>query len=184
MQARILSLGSRVSLVRILLALIFLCTFRSTPGYLLNASLLTAIVAQITDHLDGYLVRRFDSPSLIGWICDSVSDRAFYIAALLAFQREYAFTDLLTWLFALREIMLYAIRVISGDFEAVLRGFRKLTLAHAAFVRIGILMGCLFPYGLLESEFNNWILFGAQAMFWLATSLGFYNLYVLLKRMS
>jgi phosphatidylglycerophosphate synthase len=183
MKVSAVSLGSRISLLRIALAFIFLCTFRSRPGYLVNVSLLVAVAAQITDHLDGYVVRKFGSPSLVGWICDSVSDRAFYIAALLAFQREYGFDELLTWAFVLREICLYAVRIVSGEFETILRGFRKLTLIHAALVRLGIFVGCIFPYGLLPVQ-ANYLLLSVQGIFWLATLMGFYNLYALIKRIS
>ena len=173
---------NRISLSRVALAFVFLVCFRADTGGLLTVSVTAAIVAQITDHLDGYLVRRFSAPSVVGWVYDSFADRSFYVAALLAFQREYDLDGLIVWAFVLRELALYAIRVVVGDFESLAPGFRKLALSHAAVTRIGIIQGCLMPYMVSIENGNSLVLF-LSFIFATATLLGFFNLLLLIRNL-
>jgi phosphatidylglycerophosphate synthase len=176
--------ANRISLIRIGLAVVFISCFRSVPGSLLTASVLAAIAAQLTDHLDGYIARKYPSSGVVGWVFDSVSDRAFYIAALLAFERELFLSEIIVWGFVLREIALYAIRVVVGDFETILHGFRKLTLVHAFLVRIGIAAGCLIPYSFVPPEIRAVLLNVLPLIFFFVTVFGFINLYLLLRKLS
>jgi phosphatidylglycerophosphate synthase len=135
-----------VSSTRIVLALLFVSLFRAQPGALLASSIVVALLAQLSDHLDGYLARRQGVASFRGWLFDSVADRVFYISALLAFDREFGIGTVLVWLFAVREICLYAFRISLGDFEKRLPGFRKLALVHAGLTRVAIAFGCAIPF--------------------------------------
>jgi phosphatidylglycerophosphate synthase len=178
MRAADISLSDRISLARVALAFIFLVCFRSVPSPLLTTSILAAVLAQISDHLDGYVVRKLSTASVRGWLFDSFSDRAFYIAALLAFEREFQLNEALVWAFVLREVALYAIRVAVGDFESLLPGFRKLALIHAAITRIGIVVGCLMPFHLLLAGMQT-----LTVIIFCATILGFLNLYLLIRKL-
>lgn len=51
---RSLNPSDLVSLARVPLALLFVGLFRREPGPLLTASIVVAVIAQATDHLDGY----------------------------------------------------------------------------------------------------------------------------------
>jgi phosphatidylglycerophosphate synthase len=168
-----LSAADWVSLSRVGLAFIFVGTFRNAPGALLAASIAVAVLAQLSDHLDGYLARRASLAGLRGWLFDSIGDRAFYIAALLAFDREYDLGEVLVWLFVLRELALYAFRLAVGDFETRRRGFRVLALGHAALVRIGIALGCILPLGILPRAVGACGVPALQTLFLLATLFGF-----------
>jgi phosphatidylglycerophosphate synthase len=178
MRAADISLSDRISLLRVALAFIFLVCFRSVPGALLTTSIIAAILAQISDHLDGYVVRKLSAASVRGWLFDSFSDRAFYIAALLAFEREFQLNEALVWAFVLREVALYAVRVAVGDFEILLPGFRKLALIHAAITRVGIVVGCLIPFHLPFAGIQ-----ALTATVLCATTLGFLNLYLLIRKL-
>jgi phosphatidylglycerophosphate synthase len=68
--------GNVVSLIRVPLAVLFVGLFRREPGSLLTASIVVAVIAQFTDHLDGYLARRTTGKTVTGWLFDSVADRA------------------------------------------------------------------------------------------------------------
>jgi phosphatidylglycerophosphate synthase len=173
----------RISLARIGLAFMFLACFRATAGGLLTISIASALIAQATDHVDGYLVRRFFAPSVSGWVYDSFADRSFYIAALLAFEREYVLNEFLVWTFILRELALYAIRVVVGDFETLAPGFRKLALFHAAVTRVAIAEGCIIPY--LPSSFAEIHFYVAllTLTFAGATLIGFFNLFFLIRNL-
>jgi phosphatidylglycerophosphate synthase len=135
-----------LSLSRLPLALLFLLMFRAQPGGLLAASIGVAAIAQASDHLDGFFARRRGPPPATGWLFDGVCDRAFYIAALLAFQREYGLAGLLIWLFVLRELNVYVLRIAIGEFGKLWPGYRLLTLIHAGLVRFAIAWGCAIPY--------------------------------------
>jgi len=176
---RALTRSDFVSLARVPLALLFVGLFRREPGPLLTASLIVALIAQATDHIDGYLARRTTGPTVSGWLFDSVADRAFYIAAVIAFDREYGLGSFLVWSFTFREICLYAFRVGAGDFEKLLPGFRKLSLVHAAIVRLGIAVGCLAPYKILPEALNDACV--VSAILVAATVFGYLCLWALVK---
>lgn len=171
--------GNVVSLIRVPLALLFVGLFRREPGALLTASIVVAVTAQLTDHLDGYLARRTTGKTVTGWLFDSVADRAFYIAAVIAFDREYGLGPFLVWSFTFREVCLYAFRVGVGDFDRLVPGFRKLALLHAGVVRLAIVIGCLLPYKVLPASLNNSTV--VLAILAAATAFGYLCLYVLAK---
>lgn len=177
-----LSAADWVSLSRVVLALSFLVLFQADPGALLVICIGIALAAQLSDHLDGYLARVGQCESTRGWVFDSVADRAFYVAALLAFDREYALGPLLLWLFVMREIALYASRVSLGDFEARRPGFRRLALTHALLVRTGIALGCFMPFASSTGVFENRTVI-LQVAFGVATAFG-YSCLMLLARGS
>lgn len=174
-----LTTSDLLSLVRVPLALSFVGLFRRQPGSLLAASIVVAGIAQITDHLDGFLARRTTGATVAGWLFDSVADRAFYIAAVIAFDREYGLGWFLVWSFTFREICLYAFRLGLGDFERLIPGFRKLSLIHAGVVRIGIVTGCLIPYKVLPNSLNNTTVLSAILI--VATAFGYLCLYALAR---
>ncbi len=151
----VLHLGSIISLLRIPLAVAFLVAFDLSNFTSLIIAATTAILAQVLDHLDGWITRRVSQPSLEGWLFDSVSDRAFYIAAILAFGREYGIPDLLVWAAVLREVSLYAVRISVGDFSKRLPQSRTLALIHAGLIRIAIALGSGLPliFGLSTTMF-------------------------------
>jgi phosphatidylglycerophosphate synthase len=179
MARRALNPGDWVSLARVPLALLFVGLFRREPGVSLSASIVVAIVAQATDHLDGFLARRTGESSVTSWLFDSVSDRAFYIAAVLAFEREFGLNALLVWAFVFREVCLYAFRIVVGDFEQLRPGFRRWALIHAGLVRIGIGLGCAIPYELFSPLWNERAVM--SGVLGAATAFGYLCLYLLVR---
>lgn len=135
-----------------------------TPGWRLDVSLGVVLLAQLTDHADGYLARRLGSASEVGWLIDSVADRTFYIACLLAYERIYGISLVIVWLFTIREIALYATRIAIGE----LKHYRAGAAVHATLIRLAILFGCLVPYGVLggfadlhATQIIDWLVGGA-----------------------
>jgi phosphatidylglycerophosphate synthase len=181
MDRRAIRAGDWISLGRVPLALLFIALFRAQPGPLLTASIIVACAAQISDHVDGYLVRRLDSPSVIGWLFDSVSDRAFYMGAILAFEREFGINEFVVWLFVMREIVLYAVRVAVGDFERAYPGFRKLALLHAVIIRVAIVLGCALPFQFMPSAIQVEGILILNSLFFASAVLGYGSLTLLLK---
>lgn len=173
--------GDWVSLSRIVLAFAFVLLFRSQPGPFLAAGIIIAVLAQLSDHLDGYLVRRSGAPSVNGWLFDSVADRAFYIAAILAFQREYGLPEIAAWLFVVREIALYAIRVAVGEFEADCSRYRNRAILHAAIIRVAIVLGCVAPLQILPAAIQENFAPILSGLVFLASALGYWFLICLVR---
>jgi hypothetical protein len=103
------------------------------------------------------------------------------MAAIFAFEREYQVNEIVVWLFVLREICLYAGRVVVGSFERKLPSFRKLALVHAGIIRAGIVFGCIFP--LFGMPWTNQIQISdfLSAIFLTSAILGFLNLWLVFK---
>lgn len=170
-----------VSLSRIPLALLFVALYRAEPGFGLFACIAIALLAQLSDHIDGLLARRSGGPSVRGWLFDSVSDRAFYIGALLAFARELGLNEVLIWAFTLREIALYAFRVLTGEFEAVWPRFRAFALCHAGMVRLAIAFGCIIPLNIIPTGLQTIAPVLLTSLFMIATGLGYVSLVILIR---
>jgi CDP-diacylglycerol--glycerol-3-phosphate 3-phosphatidyltransferase len=161
--------------------MLFLLMFRGQPGALLAASIAVALIAQASDHLDGYLARRRGPPPATGWLFDGVCDRAFYFAALLAFHREYGLPGLLIWLFILRELNVYVLRIAIGEFGKRRPGYRLLTLVHAGLVRLAIALGCAMPYWFASPELRQASLLALTSLLALATAFGYSCLALVLR---
>lgn len=174
-------LGDWVSIGRIALSFLFVVLFRAHPGAMLTASIVVAVLAQLSDHLDGYLIRRTSAPSVNGWLFDSVADRAFYIAAILAFQREYGLSDIAAWLFVMREIILYAVRVVVGEFETDSLRYRNRAIFHAAIIRVAIMLGCLAPLQILPAWVQDNIVPILSGFIFVSAALGYYFLMFLIR---
>lgn len=181
MELRSLSAADWVSLSRIPLALVFVLLFRAQPGTMLTICVVAAVVAQVSDHLDGYLARRRGVPPDTGWLFDSIPDRAFHLAALFAFQQEYGLAPWLVWTFVLREMCVYALWIAIGDFEAVRPGFRPLGLIHAALIRLAIALGCALPYGWVPAAIRPAGLDMIAALVAGSTLFGFYCLFLVIR---
>ncbi len=177
---RFLAFADLISLLRLPLAGAFLLLFEAKAGLQLGVCIGVALLAQASDHLDGYLARNLERSPLIGWLFDSLADRVFYVAALLAFASAYGLALPLIGLFVLREIGLYVLRACLGDFELRRSGFRKYALAHAALVRCGIVFGCVIPWGLLPGTRQDQIL-GLSLCFITAIAFGYFCLALLVR---
>jgi phosphatidylglycerophosphate synthase len=170
-----------VSLSRIPLALVFVLMFRAEPGTMLTICVAAAVIAQLSDHVDGFLARRRGIPPATGWLFDSIPDRAFHVAALLAFQQEYGLAGWLVWGFVLREMGVYALWIAVGDFEEIRPGFRPLGLIHAGLIRLAIALGCALPYRLAPAAVQQAGLTIMAALVAASTLFGFYCLLLVVR---
>jgi|SRR4051812_8021694 len=169
--------ANAVSISRVALGFAFIACFSTLPGPWLNASLAILVVAQLSDHLDGFIARRIGSASQVGWLVDSFSDRAFYIACLLTYERVYGTSVVLLWLFVIRELALYASRVAVGEFKH----YRGGALIHAAFTRLAILYGCVVPYGILGVAAGRHVTQALDVLVSIATFAAYVHLTLMIK---
>src|SRR5436305_7517720 len=99
------------SLSRIGLALLFVICFQKNAA-LLYVSIGLCVVALVTDVLDGYLARRWQVASIHGRLWDSLGDKSFYAAIIIAFNGEGFLSSLVSWALIAREVALYITRVL------------------------------------------------------------------------
>ena len=96
--------------------------------------------AMATDALDGYLARRWNTTSEIGYVLDAMGDRALHLALVLIILVRYNFHPIIVWLLIFRDIGIYAVRVLTPTWLAQSRQLRWISVLHATNVRIWLAM--------------------------------------------
>jgi phosphatidylglycerophosphate synthase len=102
--------------------------------------------AQISDHLDGWIARRWAQPTLTGYLQDSVADKLFHAGCLLGLSAANAFVGLLFWGVLVREFVLLSLRVLLPHLKTETDRFRPYSIAYAAMLRGGIAVFLLTPF--------------------------------------
>lgn len=179
-----LNVANQISTLRIAISVAFLILFEAIPGPRLLLGIFLMVAAQATDHLDGHLARINNTVSLTGWVFDSVADRAMYIAAILAFEREYGINVAIVWMFVFREICLYAMRVVVGDFSNIVGNFRAYVLVHAGAARLCIVIGCVLPLLYAPDQVGTLGVGVLEAAVVACSMLGYFNLWLLVRKTS
>jgi CDP-diacylglycerol--glycerol-3-phosphate 3-phosphatidyltransferase len=153
-----ITLSNSLSFSRAPLAFLFL---QENP----SLRLLAIFLAMLTDSIDGYLARRYQSTSQFGAMLDPIMDKFFVYFALgtLFFEGKIVSWEIATMLSRDFFLCLYAILMIArGKWKAIVfRSVRwgKITTALQFIVLIGLVSGISFP----------WIAFASFiAMGWLA----------------
>jgi phosphatidylglycerophosphate synthase len=90
----------------------------------------------LTDALDGYLARRWKVTSSLGYVLDTMGDRAVHLAMVLMFFERYGLHPVLIWLLVFRDIGIYAVRVLSKDWLRKSKAARPISLFHTTCLRI------------------------------------------------
>jgi len=142
-------LANFFSLSRIALGLLFILCFQRNRS-LLWASAALCVVALTTDLLDGYFARRSGVASIHGRLWDSLGDKAFYIAAIIAFNSHAFMGPLITWGLILREVALYITRILYIDSLPVIERTRLFTDLHGKAMCLTIALGLLRMYTEIE----------------------------------
>jgi len=131
-----------LSLSRVAWGALFICIYSNeqVTSYLAGVTLL--LIALATDIFDGILARRLKVDNQEGYLLDGLGDRSIYIALILTFYEEHRVAGILAWLLIMREISIYAIRVIETEWTLKLHGTRFYSLAHALLLRswFGVLL--------------------------------------------
>jgi phosphatidylglycerophosphate synthase len=100
------------------------------------ATILLIAVAIATDALDGYFARRWHVATDLGYVLDAIGDRAIHIALILIVVIHYQVNAILVWLLILRDIAIYAVRVLARDWLRKSQDLQWLSRFHATNVRI------------------------------------------------
>lgn len=143
---------SALSISRIFLGALLIAVYSPSSRILFTLSTCIVGVALITDMADGYLARRWGVASKAGYLLDGMGDKAFYVALLICIVRDFPDESLLGWALIVREIVLYALRVIDPNLERNLREQRRYSLIHAGFIRLYFMLHFIWIYRQLYSE--------------------------------
>ena len=123
----------------VLAALIILASVHLTlPTYV--ATLCFVLIAMVTDALDGFLARRWGTTSDLGYVLDTMGDRAVHLALVLVFLVRYSFHPIFVWLLIFRDVAIYAVRVMSKDWLRRSKDMRPIFLFHTTCLRIWLML--------------------------------------------
>lgn len=133
------------SLSRIGLAMLFVICFQRRAEFLW-ASVAICIIALVTDLLDGYFARRLKVASIHGRLWDSLGDKSFYAAIIIAFNAQGFLGVLVSWGLIVREVALYITRILFIEKLPKIERIRPWTNWHGYFMYLTIVLGLLRMY--------------------------------------
>jgi phosphatidylglycerophosphate synthase len=139
------SIVNSFSLSRIGLAFVFVICFQREL-LLFYVSISVCLAALITDILDGYLARRLGVASINGRLWDSLGDKAFYVAIIIAYNAKGYLSPLLSWALLTREITLYITRVLYIEKLPKIERIRPWTNWHGYLMYATIVLGLFRMY--------------------------------------
>jgi len=170
-----------LSLSRVLLAGLLVVLFSSKNLTMFCMSMAIVAVAVLTDILDGYLARRWDLESELGYYLDGLGDKSFTVAICLIMTNFYPVLTLLIWALICREIFLYAYRILDKNRETNLKRLRHISLIHAMLIRMAF---ALFFFLVLikfqKIEIKNEQLY-LGSLLTMACLIGWYGIFLLSK---
>jgi phosphatidylglycerophosphate synthase len=131
-----LTLPNALSVSRVAVAVaIIVLLYRLTPGrYFITCA--TILWALGSDVADGWLARRQNTVTELGYVLDTVGDRAVHLALLLVFAARYSIHPLAVWLLVFRDIAIYAVRVLSRNWFRKSLAARWTSKLNAAALRM------------------------------------------------
>jgi phosphatidylglycerophosphate synthase len=127
------------------MGLLFVVCFQKNAS-LLYVSIALCVVAWATDIVDGYLARRLQMDSIRGRHWDSLGDKSFYAAIIVAFNAHGFLEPLVTWGLIVREVALYITRILYVENLPDIERIRPSTNLHGYFMYLIIVLGLVRMY--------------------------------------
>ncbi|MCG8509963.1 MAG: CDP-alcohol phosphatidyltransferase family protein, partial [Rhodospirillales bacterium] len=124
--------------------------FKPHPD-LLIVSIVVCGIALMTDIADGLLARYWKVHSVLGRQWDSLGDKPFYIAIIIAFLDNGFLSSIIAWGLITREISLYILRVLYIEKLPKLEEIRPYTNWHGYFMYGTIILGLSAMHGQIYS---------------------------------
>ena len=94
------------------------------------------VLAMFSDWADGHLARRLAVTSELGYVLDAMGDRAIHLALILLVVVRHDIHPVYAWLLIFRDILIYAIRVLSPSWLSQSRDLQWLSRLHATLLRL------------------------------------------------
>jgi phosphatidylglycerophosphate synthase len=104
------------------------------------------VVAWGTDIVDGRLARWLQVDSIKGRHWDSLGDKSFYAAIIIAFNAQGFLEPLVTWGLVVREVALYITRILYVEKLPKIEKIRPSTNLHGYFMYLIIALGLARMY--------------------------------------
>jgi phosphatidylglycerophosphate synthase len=102
--------------------------------------LIAFALAQASDQIDGWLARKYSTPTTAGYLQDAISDKLFHVGCLLALSERFEWVGLTLWFVVARELVLLGVRVVSTNVDSMLKRYKLQSLIYAALLRFGIVI--------------------------------------------
>ena|ERR1044071_7159954 len=144
------SIVNALSLSRIGLALLFVVCYQRSVS-LLYASFALWMIALCTDLLDGYLARRWRVAAAHGRYWDSMGDKSFYAAVIIAFNAQGFLSPVISWALIAREVALYVTRILFSEKLPNIEQTRPWTNWHGYFMHLTLALGLMRMYAEIHS---------------------------------
>ena len=129
-----------LSLSRVVISIVVLILSAHVTAVAYTAIIVLVVLAMLTDCLDGYLARRWDVATDIGYVLDTLGDRAIHLSLTLVVLVRFAINPVIVWLLVFRDIGIYAVRVLSMNWLEKSKKARWMSLLHATAVRVWLSM--------------------------------------------
>lgn len=130
-----------LSFSRIAFGMLFVIFFQKRAD-LLYVSIALCLLASLSDLMDGRFARHYGIASIHGRHWDSLGDKAFYVAVIVAFNAHGFLNPLVTWGLLFREIALYITRILFIEKMPRLEEIRRpWTNGHSYFMQTTIVLG-------------------------------------------
>src|SRR5260370_15272597 len=113
-------------------------------------SLALCVIALVTDVLDGYFARKLKIASVRGRHWDSLGDKAFYIATIIAFNGQGFLGPLVSWALIVREVAIYITRILFIEKLSKIDQIWPLTKCHGYLMYLTIILGLFQMYAELN----------------------------------
>lgn len=132
------------------MAFLFVICFQR-KAELLYTSVAICLFALVTDVLDGYFARRWKVASIHGRLWDSLGDKSFYAAIIIAFNAQGFLGVLVSWALIAREVALYITRILFIEKLTEIERIRPWTNWHGYFMYLTIVLGLSRMYAEIHS---------------------------------
>jgi phosphatidylglycerophosphate synthase len=100
------------------MALLILIAAAEMTAAIFIAIVIIVSLAMATDWADGFFARRWQVTSDLGYVLDAMGDRAIHLSLTLVVLVRYQISPVFVWLLIFRDILIYAIRVMSREWLA------------------------------------------------------------------
>jgi phosphatidylglycerophosphate synthase len=124
---------------------LFIILFDVTDKNFVTYCIFIIILAQASDHIDGFIARKYSTPCPEGYIQDSIADKLFHFGVLLAVQREFDLSPIIVWLVIMRDLIIIAMRIMAKEIIKDLPKYKVYSILFAMLLRGGLLIFVVIP---------------------------------------
>ena len=120
-----MTLPTKLSLLRIILAFVIV-TLALLPGLVAKSAALGCfLIASLTDWLDGWLARRWQQVSPLGALLDPIADKVLVLGTFLAFLQLGLIPAWMVLMIFLRESVITGVRLFAASRQIVLAAAKE-----------------------------------------------------------